>query len=197
MALPGMTSEMGNTAPRRDPRLEILDELRTADRLVAGALSTLVYARRQQRLDLVGLPNTESAFDTQTQRDNASAGGDLIEAEAVLRRVETLLAQPPSVGDVRIEHWNLGTDLLGGLLDLVPLARLGANIDTAQQLQRGIRGLFERIRSDDPQLAAIVEPLTDWNDGPSEVATMWQFNKPAILGFVAFVLVVVFLMLES
>lgn len=192
-----MASEMSDTAPRRDPRLEILDELRTADRLVAGALSTLVYARRQQGLDLVGLANTEGAFDTQTQRDNASAGGDLIEAEAVLRRVETLLAQPPSVRDVRIEHWNLGTDLLGGLLDLVPLARLGANIDTARQLQRGIRELFERIRSNDPRLAATIEPLTDWNDGPSEVATMWQFNKPAILGLVAFVLVVVLLMLES
>lgn len=188
---------MGDTAPRRDPRLDILEELRTADRLVAGALSTLRYAQRQQGLDLVGLPSTEGAFDTQTQRDNASAGGDLIEAEVVLRRVETLLRRPPTIGDVRIEHWNLGTDLLGGLLDLVPLAKLGANIDTAQRLQRGIRELFEKIRSNDPQLAAIVEPLTDWNDGPSELATMWHFNKPAIIGLVAFVLVFVYLMLNS
>lgn len=190
-------SHMGDTSPRRDARVDILEELRTADRLVAGALSTLHYAQRQQGLDLVGLPNTEGAFDTQTQRDNALAGSGLLEAEAALRRVEKLLAQPPTTADVRIEHWNLGTDLLGGVLDLVPLAKLGANIGTAQRLQRGIRELFERVRNGDPQLAATVEPLTDWNDGPSEVATMWHFNKPAIIGLVVFALVFVYLMLGS
>ena len=186
---------MRHTAPRRDPRLDVLEELRTADRLVAGALSTLRHARRQQGLDLVGLPNAEGLLDTQTQRDNASAGSGLIEAEAALRRIEALLAQPSTVEDVRIEHWSLGTDLIGGLLDLVPLAKLGANIDTARRLQRGIRELFERLRSGDPQLAATVEPLTDWNDGPSEVATMWRFNKPAVIGLVVFALVFVYLML--
>jgi hypothetical protein len=164
-----------------DPRARILEELRTADRLVAGALSTLQYARRQQGLDLLGLPNTEGVFDTQTQRDNASAGSDLIEAEAALRRVETELKRPPSTPDVAIQHWSLATDLLGGVLDLIPLAKLGANVDTALRLQKGIRDLFATVRLSDPQLEANVEPLADWDDGPSEIATTWRYNRPAIV----------------
>jgi hypothetical protein len=160
-----------------DPRVEILEELRTADRVVAGAIATLRYARRQQRLDFAGLPNTEGSFDTQTQRDNASATSSMLEAEGALRRIEKRLALPPTTADVEVAHWGLWSDLAGGLFDLIPLAKLSANLETAKRLQDGIRALFERLRTADAALASRVEPLTDWNDGPSEIATAWRFNR--------------------
>lgn len=177
-----------------DPRVEILEELRTADRLVASAIATLRYARRQQRFDLVGMPSNEGVFDSQTQRDNASAGSTLIEAEAALRKVEKALALAPTTADFEVAHWNLWTDLAGGLFDLIPLAKLSTNLESAQGLHTGIRALFERLRTADAVLAARVEPLSNWDDGPSELATAWQFNRvpTIVMGILAVLFVISF-----
>lgn len=164
-------------AARRDPRIEILEELRTADRLVASAIATLRYARRQQGFDMVGLPTTEGMFDTQTQRDNATATSDMLEAEGALRRVEKRVALPPTTADIQVAHWSLWTDLAGGVFDLIPLAKLASNLEAANGLQAGIRSLFGRLHAADPQLFASVEPLANWDDGPSEIGTAWQYNR--------------------
>lgn len=181
---------MHATTPTVDPRPAILEDLRTADRLVAGALATLRYARRQQRFDLVGVVNTEGAFDSQTQRDNASATSDLIEAEAALRRVEKQLSMAPTTAEIEVQHWSLWTDLAGGLFDLIPLFKLSANVETAERLQVGIRDLFAKLHATDAALATSVPPLADWDDGPSEIATSWAYNRPAMivmgLGLIAF-----------
>jgi hypothetical protein len=174
-----------------DPRVAILEELRTADRIVAGAIATLRHARRAQGLDFLGMPSHDGPFESQTQSDNASATSSMLEAEGVLRRVEKRLALPPTTGEVEVAHWNVWSDLAGGVFDLISLAKLSSNIDTAIRLQTGIRGLFERLRTADAALATRVEPLANWDDGPSEIATAWQFNRTPMI--ILGVLVVAFL----
>lgn len=147
-----------------------------ADRLVAGAISLLETTQTMEYWHEPGLG--DSMLGTQGQRDNASASGDLLEAEAVLRRVQERL-HLPRTPEIELKSWSVWSDLVDGRFDFATWFKLRHNRESAAKLHAAVRDAFEVLRSSDPELAARVEPLATWDDDddPTWWSTAWRFNR--------------------
>lgn len=183
-----------------EARRQALEELRTADRILAGVLGTLRFVVRQQRRDMFGFEGSEGFFGEATIADVDSAIGQLAEAQQSFRRAVGMLGGDE--GDwVELERWGYTEVVIDGITDVLGVFLATRNVEAAEQVHTKIRGLFASVRASDPTLQE-VPLLEEWEDEGTvgEVKSMWAFNKPAVIGSALFALMLmgifVFLLLK-
>lgn len=167
-------------------RRAALEELRTADRIMASALGTLETVSRHQRLDMIGFNTADGLYGDATRSDVGAAISEVNIAQGSLRKALELLGGHAESGWVELETWGLAEGIVDGIFDVFAALKAQRNIAAARGVHGQIRQLFERVRASDPSLAD-VQPLADWDEGGGmggmleELRATWAFNKPAIL----------------
>ena len=164
-----------------EARRRALEELRTADRIIGGALGTLEFVGRQQGLDALGFQTADGLYGEATRADVASAQSELNEAQLAFRRALEHLGT--NSGDwTDLEQWGYAEGVIDGVFDLFAVLKAQRNIEAAKQVHAKVRDLYSHVAASDPSFADL-PPLADWEDEgfKGEMLALWQFNKPAFL----------------
>lgn len=173
--------------PDADPRRAALEDLRTADRLIAGVLGSLGSLQRGQVLDMLGGPDTsEGFFGEHAQAETYSAEQNLAEAERHLQSAAKKLGQIREQADTQLNAPGMAEAVFDGVFDLLAVFRSSRNVSTAKKLHAEVRDLFARVRSSDPQLEASVQPLAEWEEGMidgavEELKVAAKFRRPQLI----------------
>lgn len=162
-------------------RREALEEIRTADRIVGGAAGTFQRLQRDQVLDFVGFESdgVHGEFD---RGDYHRAAMQLDEAEHAFNRGLALLGVGRTHASHDLAPWGLTEGLIGGVFDLIAMARARKAKLQAQALHEHFKTVFDLIRDSDPALED-VEPLGDWTMTNQEYLEGWRYVdwKPIIM----------------
>lgn len=139
-----------------------LEDLRTADRILLSVEGTTQFLKRQQLLDLVGVPTADGLFGEETRRDNHHANDELLVAQQAmtdaLRRLGIAADAPPE----ELKIWGRLDGILDHVwTDFLALDHACANRETAGRVRARVRALFATIVEAHPEAAAGVAPLTD------------------------------------
>lgn len=162
----------------REPSAEdvraALEELRTADRILLSVLGTTRFLKRQQRLDLIGVPTADGYFGDQTRRDNDHASTELLAAQHAMQQAMRRLGIPLDTPPETLKQWGL----LDGIIDEVwsdflALRHAKKNHAIAERVRGRVRALFARVCAEHPEAAAGVAPLTDDNEDGARPPTDW------------------------
>lgn len=164
---------------RRQPSAEdvraALEELRTADRILLSVLGTTLYLKRQQRLDLLGVPTADGYLGDQTRRDNDHAGTELLAAQQAMREAMRRLGIPIETPPETLKQWGLLDGIIDEVwCDFLALRHAEHNHAIAERVRGRVRALFARACAEHPEAAAGVAPLADDSEVAVRPPTDWR-----------------------
>jgi hypothetical protein len=170
-----------------------LEDLRTADRILLSVQGTTQFLRRQQKLDLLGLPTGEGLFGDQTRRDNAHAGDELLAAQHALKQALRRLHIAADDDPETLRQWGRLDGILDHVwTDFLALQRADENHAIAGRVRDRVRALFARVCAEHPEAARGVAPLADdADDVDTRPPTDWLKIGVGIALVVAWALAVV------
>lgn len=173
--------------PTSDDRRLALEELRTADRIVAGTLATLHFLENERRRHERG-----SSFTEDGSADVDSATSQLAEAQYAFGRALALLggeqgewleleAYRGREGGVRDRPKRSAAEL-EAMFGVLAASR---NVALVETLHHEIRAVFARVRALDSSLGDVA-PLADWSDEGEveQVGAMWTYKSPTVVAIV-------------
>lgn len=175
---------MSSVDPGLDPRRSALEDLRTADRIIASVLGTLRSLERDQLHDLFGAVDSSDGLYGDVARDEVgSAQLQLNEAEAHLRRAAERMGHVQASTREDLQAPGVLEVVFDGLFDILALRRVRTSLEITQRLHDEVRALFELLRSKDP---LGVEPLADWDQDFSrgtldEIEIDAAYKRPQVI----------------
>ena len=152
-----------------------LEELRTADRILLSVQGTTAFLKRQQRLDLLGMPTGDGLFGDQTRRDNAHAGHELLAAQHAMKQALRRLQLDADADPEMLRQWGPLDGILDEVwTDFLALRHARKNHAIASRVRDRVRALFARVCAEHAEAAQGVAPLADdADDADTRPPTEW------------------------
>ncbi|MCR9163707.1 MAG: hypothetical protein ACE37F_16700 [Nannocystaceae bacterium] len=139
---------MGAKASFED-RVRALEELRTADRILAAVVADLE-------------PGADEWY-RQTAAETQASSEHLADAHRSVCRAASALGGTPTQRWPELRRWGSAFHAFPDIADSLAGFAEGVNHREAKRVHDYVRSLFDAVRGSDSALADTVEPLADWS----------------------------------